>query len=386
MVTPAGGRASRAGSRPPGRALRPTGCSWVPRARSGVDHRSLGAGPAPATLARRWPGRASPRFAAGAAAVRALAQSGLAPSNCRLIDPVEALVNGAGDGSAAVLIVGFESADHPVDAWAGRAARCVRDHGGGDRRRRVEDARRPWQGTDAPGGDRRSGRPTPGGGRSCERPYVRDALVTLGAMVETFETAVTWDRFDVLPTPVTAAVRGALGDQGTGAGFVTCRLTHAYPDGAAPYFTVIAPATAGWRARAVGRGQGRRRRRPHRRRAGTITHHHAVGRDHRPWYDRQRPALFADALRAAKAVGRPGRDLQPRCARRRPPRGVGPRPSLGAWPIEPSKGSKLSVLDTVLVSRGRGRRHPGCACGSSGPWWAWPCSPSRSSCWWSWWP
>ena len=33
---------------------------------------------------------------------------------------------------------------------------------------------------------------------------------------------------------------------------------------------------------------------------GTITHHHAVGRDHRPWYDRQRPDPFAEALRAAK--------------------------------------------------------------------------------------
>ncbi len=99
--------------------------------------------------------------------------------------------------------------------------------------------------------------------------------------------------------------RAALGE-----GSVTCRLTHAYPDGAAPYFTVLAPARRGgeleqWdevkRAAAdaiLAAG-------------GTITHHHAVGRDHRPWYDRQRPAPFAQALRAAKAAVDPEGILNP---------------------------------------------------------------------------
>jgi alkyldihydroxyacetonephosphate synthase len=87
---------------------------------------------------------------------------------------------------------------------------------------------------------------------------------------------------------------------GPGAPRVTCRFTHVYPDGPAPYFTVMAPAVRGgeveqWgeikqaAAEAVLEG------------GGTITHHHAVGRDHRPWYDRQRPPPFAAALRAAKA-------------------------------------------------------------------------------------
>jgi alkyldihydroxyacetonephosphate synthase len=91
---------------------------------------------------------------------------------------------------------------------------------------------------------------------------------------------------------------------------VTCRLTHAYPDGAAPYFTVLGPARRGseveqWDAvkAAVSEvliNEG-----------GTITHHHAVGRDHRPWYDRQRPDPFADALRAAKRAVDPAGILNP---------------------------------------------------------------------------
>ncbi|MFM8792489.1 MAG: FAD-linked oxidase C-terminal domain-containing protein, partial [Solirubrobacterales bacterium] len=91
---------------------------------------------------------------------------------------------------------------------------------------------------------------------------------------------------------------------------VSCRLTHVYPDGAAPYFTVVAPARRGeevaqWdeiKAAAseaiIGAG-------------GTITHHHAVGRDHRPWYDRQRPEPFASALAAAKSALDPDWILNP---------------------------------------------------------------------------
>jgi alkyldihydroxyacetonephosphate synthase len=120
-------------------------------------------------------------------------------------------------------------------------------------------------------------------------------------MVETFETAVTWDRFDVLHAQVSDAVEGALAAEGAGAGFVTCRLTHAYPDGAAPYFTVIAPARRGgelaqWDAVKAAASEALLAA------GGTITHHHAVGRDHRRWYERQRPPLFGDVLRAAKSA------------------------------------------------------------------------------------
>jgi alkyldihydroxyacetonephosphate synthase len=117
---------------------------------------------------------------------------------------------------------------------------------------------------------------------------------------------VTWDRFDELVGSVRERTREALGGDGT----LTCRLTHVYPDGAAPYFTVLAPARRGdelaqWdelkaaASEAILAG------------GGTITHHHAVGRDHRPWYDRQRPDPFADALRAAKAAVDPAGILNP---------------------------------------------------------------------------
>ena len=120
-------------------------------------------------------------------------------------------------------------------------------------------------------------------------------MVAAGVLAETFETAITWDRFDGFVRSVREAAEGALGE-----GRVTCRLTHVYPDGAAPYFTVLAPARRGseleqWQEVKDAAGEAIIAA------GGTITHHHAVGRDHRPWYDRQRPEPFAAALRAAKA-------------------------------------------------------------------------------------
>ena len=76
-------------------------------------------------------------FLAGARAVRAIAQAGLYPANCRLLDPGEAMTAGAGSGAEAVLLLGFESADHALDAWMARALECARDHGGN-----VPDGRR----------------------------------------------------------------------------------------------------------------------------------------------------------------------------------------------------------------------------------------------------
>jgi alkyldihydroxyacetonephosphate synthase len=240
--------------------------------------------------------------------VRAIAQSGLEPSNCRLIDPLEAQNNGVGDGRAAVLLVGFESADHPVGPWADRAQECVRDCGGS-----IEPDS--WRASEASAHDDGGGTPGRDPARAWRRsflraPYVRDALVTLGVLCETFETAVTWDRFDELYASVTAAVTDALEDSGAAGGVVTCRFTHAYPDGPAPYFTVLAPASPGgeleqWasvKAAASDAVLGA---------GGTITHHHAVGRDHRPWYDRERPELFARTLVAAKTVLDPHGILNP---------------------------------------------------------------------------
>ena len=141
-------------------------------------------------------------------------------------------------------------------------------------------------------------------------PYVRDGLARMGAVVETFETASTWDRVDELYAAVSAEVGAAVREVTGAPGLVNCRFTHVYPDGPAPYFTVFAAGRPGaevaiWDdVKTAGEEVLTRPR-------GTITHHHAVGRDHRPGYDRQRPEPFALALRAAKAALDPAGVLNP---------------------------------------------------------------------------
>src|SRR5213592_2086564 len=136
-----------------------------------------------------------------------------------------------------------------------------------------------------------------------------DQRVAMGMISETFETAVTWDRFPAFHEGVTAATEEAL-RLVCGGGQLTCRFTHVYPDGPAPYYTVIAPGRRGaeleqWAAIKQAASDAILRL------GGTITHHHAVGRHHRPWYDRERPAGFAAALVAAKAALDPAGVLNP---------------------------------------------------------------------------
>ena len=247
----------------------------------------------------RFPG---PRgFLDGARAVRALAQSGLYPANCRLLDPLEALTSGAGGGDEAVLVLAFESADHPLDAWAARALELCRAAGGVV----PESAAAPRR----DGVAAREGAAAAWRKAFLQAPYLRDALVGMGVLSETFETAITWDRFEDFHSAVLEAARGAV-TRVCGAGSVTCRFTHAYPDGPAPYYTVLAPARRGaelaqWSEIKAAASEALLAC------GGTITHHHAVGRDHRPWYDRERPALFAEALRAAKRALDPAGILNP---------------------------------------------------------------------------
>lgn len=237
-------------------------------------------------------------FMAGADAVRAVVQSGIDPANCRLLDPLEAAQTASGDGIHAVLVLGFESADHPVDHWLDIALALCASHGGswddsaGDRAR----------------GDVGSVDAVEGAWRSAflQMPYLRDLLTRLGVLSDTFETAVTWDRFPAFHSAVVGATRAALGEPCR----VSCRFSHVYPDGPALYYTVLAP---------VAPGAEEERWHDMKRAAsdailaagGTITHHHAVGRDHREWYDAQRPAPFAAALRAAKGAVDPAGRLNP---------------------------------------------------------------------------
>ena len=234
-------------------------------------------------------------FQRGAATVRALSQTGLFPSNCRLLDAGEAANSGAAGGDASVLVLGFESADHSLDAWMARALECCRD-GGGEVPDQVAATQK--DGTGARDG-------AAGAWRSAflQAPYVRDVLVRMALVCETFETAITWDRFEEFHSGVMEATRRAVQKE-CGAGWVTGRFTHVYPDGPAPYYSVTALGRRGseleqWAAIKAAASEAVIRL------GGTITHHHAVGRDHRPGYDLQRPELFARALGAVK------RDLDP---------------------------------------------------------------------------
>jgi len=257
-------------------------------------------------------------FLAAARAVREISQSGLYPSNCRLLDALEAGTTGAGSGEKSLLVLGFESAHHPVDAPMDTALDIARAHGGTPtspptgRYVKSDLTYRPV------GGDSGEGSDVVGAWRGAflMAPYLRDTFVACGVLSETFETAITWDGFEEFHAEAMEAARAKVAEvcdapaEGHGAPRVSCRFTHVYPDGPAPYFTVLAPAVRGgeveqWdeikaaASEAVIEG------------GGTITHHHAVGRDHRPWYDRQRPAPFAAALRAAKAELDPSAVLNP---------------------------------------------------------------------------
>ncbi|WP_423834655.1 FAD-binding oxidoreductase [Streptomyces manipurensis] len=238
-------------------------------------------------------------FDAALRAVRAVAQSDLSPANCRLLDAGEAAMSGASHDGSAVLVLGFESADGPVTGRLGQAVELARSHGG-----RRDDT--PYAHDGAPADA------AVGAWRSAflRMPYLRDGLARMGAVAETFETAATWDRIPELVEEVRREVGAAALKASGHPATVNCRLTHVYPDGAAPYFTVIAAGRPGdevafWDDLKTVAGDVLHRHR------ATITHHHAVGRDHRKGYDLQRPDPFALALKAAKGALDPRGILNP---------------------------------------------------------------------------
>lgn len=235
-------------------------------------------------------------FFSAARAVRAISQAGLYPSNCRILDPSEAYNTGAAEGSVAIMVLGFESADHDVAPWMKRARECCADHGG------IPEASGAEPHREGAAGLWRNA--------FIRMPYAMERLILRAVINDTFETAITWERFEQFHDAITAATRSAIRETTGRDGQVTCRFTHIYPDGPAPYFTVHALGEPGklgaqWFAiksaaldAVIANG-------------GTVTHHHAVGRDHRPWYDKQRPPLFAEALRAVKKTLDPQGLLNP---------------------------------------------------------------------------
>ena len=193
-----------------------------------------------------------------------------------------------------MLVLGVESAVLPVESRLDELTSLARDAGGvvaadGGGQDSAADA---WRSA------------------FLRMPYVRDGMARMSAIVETFETACPWDRAEELYATVQAEVGAAVAAVTGAPGLVNCRFTHVYPDGPAPYFTVVAAGRPGSEVAmwddvktAATEVLGRL--------GATVTHHHAVGRDHRPWYDRQRPEPFAVALRAAKAALDPAGVLNP---------------------------------------------------------------------------
>jgi alkyldihydroxyacetonephosphate synthase len=241
-----------------------------------------------------------PEFAQAAEAVRAISQSGLYPANVRILDAGEALINGVADGSVAVMVLGFESADHPLDAWIARALELCRDHGGSVPKH---------AGTTDDPSVTRTGQAGAWRDAFIRMPYFRDALVGMGFVSETFETAITWDRFPDFHRQVMAETERVV-QRVCGQGSVSCRFTHAYPDGPAPYYSITAPGRKGSQLAMMAEIKAAASETLIRL-GGTITHHHAVGRYHRPWYDRQMPEGFRRALAAVKQELDPAGVLNP---------------------------------------------------------------------------
>ncbi len=251
----------------------------------------------PAPPVRRYEAWMAESFEAGAEIVRALAQGPGLPDIVRISDEEEtqgslALSGPRGatgrlfDGylglrrrrGGCLAIVGFEGEQESV---ARRRALAVRELRSGGAAYLGQAAGRSWE----------HGR--------YQGPYLRDTLMGMGAMVETLETSHTWSRLGELHGAVAAAIHGSLARQGT-PGLVFCHLSHAYADGASLYFTFISRSRHG--AELEQWGEVKRAASEAIVASGaTITHHHAVGRDHAPYMEAEVGRTGLDVLAAVKA-------------------------------------------------------------------------------------
>ena len=145
-----------------------------------------------------------------------------------------------------------------------------------------------------------------------EAPYLRDLLLDRGIMIDTLETAITWDRYLPLHAAVRDALRDALGDRSV----VMAHLSHSYTNGGSIYYTFLAPQEAGaeleqWdRVKAAATDAIVRN-------GGALSHHHGIGVEHRRWmkgYLGEQGARWLAALKAALDPGdilNPGKLLPP---------------------------------------------------------------------------
>lgn len=224
----------------------------------------------------RWPS-----FADGATAMRTLAQAGLLPTVLRLSDESESAINladpaaiGGESAGGCLMVVGFEGEPAAVEAKRSAVTAVFEGLGG------------TGVGT-GPGEKWAHGR--------YDAPYLRDSLLDAGVLVETLETATFWSNLDRLYTGVKTALETALGQPS----LVLCHISHVYETGASLYFTVAAKETddplGQWRVAKAAASDAMLAV------GATITHHHAVGTDHLPWFEREIGPVGVSILRAVKA-------------------------------------------------------------------------------------
>lgn len=255
----------------------------------------------------RWVGKADVHFARFediTRAAREISQSGLHPSNCRVLDAREAMLNQVTMDGSHVLLLGFESAHHEVNWPLERALEIALGHGGqchegprySDRELQKEKqagAAKQWKDSFFDG------------------PYLQSTLISMGLMADTFETCCLWSEFDALHDAIIKGMRAAMKEVCGKAGLITCRFTHVYPDGPAPYYTYIAPVKQGseiaqWTELKAAASEILVEH------SAAITHHHSIGRTHLPyWVQKERPEFFGAILSAAKKELDPAGVLNP---------------------------------------------------------------------------
>jgi alkyldihydroxyacetonephosphate synthase len=240
---------------------------------------------------KRYEGWHWPSFEAGADAMRRLAQADLLPTVLRLSDEAETAINlarpdeiGAEGAGGCLMIVGHEGTAAAVERKQAAVAEALTEYGGTPLGH-------------GPGESWAEGR--------FEAPYLRDSLLDVGVLVETLETATFWSNRERLYQAVRAALIAELGD-GT---MVLCHISHVYPTGCSLYFTVVTaggdqplerwlPAKAAANDAIVASG-------------ASITHHHAVGTDHKPWLRPEIGDVGVEVLRAVKKAVDPAGILNP---------------------------------------------------------------------------
>lgn len=248
----------------------------------------------PAPQARVYEAWRWESFAAGADALRRLAQSRIMPTVLRLSDETETAVDlaspdaaGGASRGGCVMITGYEGTHAQVDRARAVVTAELGRLGGENLGTEAGEA---WA----------AGR--------FDGPYLRDALLDVGVLVETFETVTWWSNLQHLYARVKAAVEADLIEQGTPP-IVLCHVSHVYETGASLYFTVAA------REQADGVAQWRRAKAAASdaivEGGGSITHHHAVGRDHKPWLAREIGPVGVELLRAVKERIDPAGVLNP---------------------------------------------------------------------------